>query len=116
VSNVAGTLEVNGYPIIDIRSVKTHAELKDGESLVLAGLLSESTIKTMSKIPLIGDIPILGALFRSTNSDIAEKELVFFITPKIVTPMAPGVKQELPTDKPLTPEQENELKWMPLGK
>lgn len=116
VSNVAGTLEVNGYPIIDIRSVKTFAELKDGESLVLAGLLSESTIKTMSKIPLIGDIPILGALFRSTNSDIAEKELVFFITPKIVTPMAPGTTQELPTDKPLTPEQENELKWMPLGK
>jgi pilus assembly protein CpaC len=69
----------------------------------------------MSKIPLLGDIPILGALFRSTSKDIKEKELVFFITPKIIKPNAPGVKTELPTDKKLTPEQEKELKWMPLG-
>ena len=116
VSTVQGTLAVNGYPIIDIRSVKTSAELKDGESLVLAGLLSENTIKTMSKIPLLGDIPILGALFRSTQTNLEEKELVFFITPKIVKAMAPGTKQELPTDKPLSPEQENELRWIPMGK
>lgn len=116
VSTVQGTLAVNGYPIIDIRSVKTSAELRDGESLVLAGLLSENTIKTMSKIPLLGDIPILGALFRSTNDSLDEKELVFFITPKIVKAMAPDTKQELPTDKAPTPEQERELRWMPLGK
>jgi pilus assembly protein CpaC len=116
VSTIQGTLAVNGYPIIDIRSVKTSAELKDGESLVLAGLLSENTIKSMSKIPLLGDIPILGALFRSTSDDLSEKELVFFITPKLVTAMAPGVKQELPTDKAPTPEQERELRWMPMGK
>ena len=116
VSTIQGTLAVNGYPIIDIRSVKTFAELRDGESLVLAGLLSENTIKSMSKIPLLGDIPILGALFRSTSNDLSEKELVFFITPKLVKAMAPGVKQELPTDKAPTPEQEKELKWMPMGK
>jgi pilus assembly protein CpaC len=116
VSTVQGTLAVNGYPIIDIRSVKTFAELRDGESLVLAGLLSENTIKSMSKIPLLGDIPILGALFRSTDDELSEKELVFFITPKLVKAMAPGTKQELPTDKTPTPEQERELRWMPLGK
>jgi len=115
VSSIAGTLAVNGYPIIDIRTVNTNVELREGESLVLAGLLQEETIKTMSKIPLLGDIPILGALFRSTQDDLKEKELVFFITPKIVKPMAPGVKAELPTDKKLPPEQEKELKWMPLG-
>ncbi len=112
VSTIQGTLQVNGYPIIDTRSVKTFAELKDGESLVLAGLLSENTIKTMSKIPILGDIPILGALFRSTSDDLEQKELVFFITPKLVKAMAPGTKPELPT---ITPEQEKELKWMPLG-
>jgi pilus assembly protein CpaC len=115
VSSISGTLAVNGYPIIDTRNVNTIVELKDGESLILAGLLQEDEIKTMSKIPLLGDIPILGALFRSTQNDIKEKELVFFITPKIVKPNAPGVKTELPTDKKLTPEQEKELKWMPLG-
>lgn len=115
VSSIAGTLAVNGYPIIDTRSVKTDVELRDGESLVMAGLLQEDAIKTMSKIPLLGDIPILGALFRSTQDDIKEKELVFFVTPRIVKPMAPGVKPDLPTDRKLTPEQERELKWMPLG-
>jgi pilus assembly protein CpaC len=116
VSGIQGTLAVNGYPVIDTRTVKTSVELKDGESLVLAGLLSENTIKTMSKIPLLGDIPILGALFRSTQNDLEEKELVFFITPKIAKVMAPGTKLELPTYKALTPEQENELKWMPREK
>ncbi|HEY6872525.1 MAG TPA: pilus assembly protein N-terminal domain-containing protein [Geobacteraceae bacterium] len=112
VSTIQGTLQVNGYPIIDTRSVKTNVELKDGESLVLAGLLSENTIKTMSKIPLLGDIPILGALFRSTSDDLEQKELVFFITPKLVKAMAPGTKPDLPST---TPEQEKELKWMPTG-
>lgn len=115
VSSISGYLPVNGYPIIDTRNVDTNVELRDGESLVLAGLLQEEEIKTMSKIPLLGDIPILGALFRSTSKDIKEKELVFFITPKIIKPNAPGVKTELPTDKKLPPEQEKELKWMPLG-
>jgi pilus assembly protein CpaC len=114
VSSITGTLAVNGYPIIDTREVRTRVQLRDGESLVLAGLLQEETIKTMSKIPLLGDIPILGALFRSTQNDIKEKELVFFITPRIVKATAPGSKTPLPTDKPLTPEQEKELQWMPL--
>lgn len=113
VSSILGYLPVNGYPIIDTRNVDTSVELRDGESLVLAGLLQEEEIKNMSKIPLLGDIPILGALFRSSSKDIREKELVFFITPRIVKPAAPGVKPELPAE--LTPEQEKELSWMPLG-
>ena len=103
VSTIQGTLQVNGYPIIDTRSVKTFAELKDGESLVLGGLLTESTIKTMSKIPILGDIPILGALFRSTSDDLEQKELVFFITPKVVKPMAPARNTSSPpTNRPRT--------------
>jgi len=114
VSSVSGTLAVNGYPIIDIRSVKTNVELRDGESLVMAGLLQEDQIKTMSKIPLLGDIPILGALFRSTQDDLKEKELVFFVTPRIIKPFAPGTKTELPTDKKMSPEEEKALQWIPM--
>jgi pilus assembly protein CpaC len=108
-------MAVNGYPIIDTRTVQTNVDLKEGESLIMAGLLQEEQIKTMSKIPLLGDIPILGALFRSTQDDIKEKELVFFITPRIVKPMAKSEKPVLPTDKKLTQEEEEALKWMPLG-
>lgn len=114
VSSISGTIAVNGYPIIDTREVRTRVQLRDGESLVLAGLLQEDSIKTMSKIPILGDIPILGALFRSTQDDIKEKELVFFITPRLVKPNAPGSSIPLPTDQPLTPEQEKELQWVPL--
>lgn len=115
VSSIAGTLAVNGYPIIDTRDVRTSVELRDGESLVLAGLLQEEQIKSMSKIPLLGDIPILGALFRSTQNDIREKDLVFFITPKVIKPVAPGVDVPLPSDQELDPDEERELDWMPLG-
>ncbi|WP_026840940.1 type II and III secretion system protein family protein [Citrifermentans bremense] len=114
VSSITGVLAVNGYPIIDTREVRTRVKLKDGESLILAGLLQEEAIKAMSKIPILGDIPILGALFRSTQDDVKEKELVFFITPKLVTASAPGSRILLPTDKPLTPEQEKELQWVPI--
>jgi pilus assembly protein CpaC len=114
VSSIAGTLPVNGYPIIDTRDVRTSVELKDGESLVLAGLLQEEQIKNMSKIPILGDIPILGALFRSTHDELREKELVFFITPKLVRASPPGVAPVLPTEVS-TDDEEKELTWMPRG-
>ena len=116
VSSIAGTLAVNGYPIIDTRDVRTSVELRDGESLVLAGLLQEEQIKSMSKIPILGDIPILGALFRSTSSDIREKDLVFFITPKIVKPVAPGTAVPMPTDRQPDPDEVRELDWIPKGR
>ncbi len=115
VSSVSGTLAVNGYPIIDTREIRTDVQLKPEESLVLGGLLQEEAIKTMSKVPLLGDIPVLGALFRSTQDDLKSKELVFFITPKIVKANAPGSVLKLPTDKATTPEQEKELQWMPVN-
>jgi pilus assembly protein CpaC len=80
---------------------------------VLAGLLQEDQINTLSKIPLLGDIPYLGALFRTIQNDMKEKELVFFITPKIVKPLAVGATQTLPTDRKLTADEEKELLWMP---
>lgn len=115
VSSIAGNLAVNGYPIIDTRNVHTQVELRDGESLVLAGLLHEEQIKTMSKIPMLGDIPILGALFRSTENDLTQKELIFFITPKIVRPTPSAVATALPTERKLLPRESKELDWMPRG-
>lgn len=113
VSSITGTLAVNGYPIVDTRSVQTNVELKDGESLVMAGLLQEEAIKTMSKIPLLGDIPILGALFRSTENDIKEKELVFFITTKILKSSTSEAKKESLIENKMSAEEEKELGWVP---
>jgi len=101
-------------PEIDTRTVKTSVDLKEGESLILAGLLSEEMKKNIQKVPILGDIPILGALFRSTRDELQEKELAFFITPKLVKPIPPGVKTALPTDNRPTPEEEKEFQWIPM--
>jgi pilus assembly protein CpaC len=116
VSSIAGTLAANGYPTIDTRDVRTSVELRSGESLVLAGLLQDEEVKTMSKIPILGDIPILGALFRTTQNDITQKELVFVITPKIMHPTPEGVATLLPTERELTLQEGKELEWMPSWK
>jgi pilus assembly protein CpaC len=115
VSAVTSFISFQGVvaPQIDTRNVRTSVDLREGESLVLAGLLSEQDKKNMQKIPILGDIPILGALFRSTSDDIEQTELAFFITPKLVKPIAPGVRTELPTDKAMTSQEEKEFQWIP---
>jgi pilus assembly protein CpaC len=116
VSSVARFITFQGIiaPEIDTRTVKTSVDLKEGESLILAGLLSEEMKENITKVPILGDIPILGALFRSTREDITQKELAFFITPRLVKPFAPGVKPALPTDNQPTPEEMKEFDWIPV--
>jgi pilus assembly protein CpaC len=74
----------------------SRVELKEGESLIIGGLLDQRVIKDLAKFPFLGDIPILGALFRSTKFQNKESELIFVITPRIVRAMKPGEKPQLP--------------------
>ena len=74
------------YPTIDTRRVETVVSLRPGEFLAIGGLLQRTDSKLVQKIPILGDIPILGALFRSTSFQRGESELVIFVTPNIVTP------------------------------
>jgi pilus assembly protein CpaC len=71
-------------PALRTRRAVTTVELKDGQTLVVAGLITREDIRGASKFPILGDIPILGALFRSTNFMKNETELVLLVTPKIV--------------------------------
>jgi pilus assembly protein CpaC len=116
VSNVIRYLNVGGLiaPEIDTRKVTTSVDLKEGESFIIAGLLSEEMKKSIQKIPVLGDIPILGAFFRSTTDELNEKDLAFFITPRLVKPKALGVKTPLPTDNRPTPEEERQFQWIPM--
>jgi pilus assembly protein CpaC len=77
-------------PSIRKNQAFTTISLKDGESFAIAGLLSNRVRQLVDKIPLLGDIPILGALFRSTSFRNDESELLFLVTAKIVNPTAPG--------------------------
>jgi pilus assembly protein CpaC len=71
--------------------------MKEGESLILGGLIDQQITKDMTKFPFLGDIPILGALFRSTSFSNRESELMIIITPRIVRTMKPGERPQLPS-------------------
>ncbi|HSR16029.1 MAG TPA: pilus assembly protein N-terminal domain-containing protein, partial [Gemmatimonadales bacterium] len=78
----ANGLTVQGFevPSILVRRAETEVELKEGQYLALAGLIDNSTIESVSKIPILGDIPILGAFFKSTNTRARQTELLVFVT------------------------------------
>ena len=59
--------------------------IKDGETLVIAGMIQERESKTIHKVPFLGDVPLIGALFRSTVSSKSKSEMVIMLTPKIIT-------------------------------
>ena len=71
-------------PVVDTREVETIALVKDGQTVVIGGLRKQEVTTEISKIPLAGDIPIIGALFRFEGEETVTNELVVFITPRIV--------------------------------
>jgi pilus assembly protein CpaC len=77
-------------PLIRERSASTTIEVGSGQSFAIAGLFSASTQQDVEQVPGLGDIPLLGALFRSTSFQKGESELVIIVTPYIVEPAAPG--------------------------
>lgn len=88
-----GSLDENDNRIIEKKGIETSIVVNDGDTAVLGGLINDSDSVTTSKVPLLGDIPILGWLFRSRSVRHTQKNLVVFITPRIVK--NPGVMASL---------------------
>ncbi len=84
------------------REMDTQVEVQDGQTFAIAGLLQDTSRNVINKFPVLGDIPVLGALFRSTNYQKNETELVALVTPHLVKPLTPGAGR-LPTDKWIEP-------------
>ncbi|MBN1974825.1 MAG: hypothetical protein JW787_14390 [Sedimentisphaerales bacterium] len=87
---VVGSVQVStsNVPIVDTRKVDTTALVDDGQAVVLGGLRKKDTTKQVNKVPLLGDLPILGNLFKFEGETTTVAELVVFITPRIVTDLA----------------------------
>ena len=85
------------------RRASTSVELDDGQSFAIAGLLSERMREFVEKVPLLGEIPVLGALFRSQEFQRDETELVIIVTPHLAKPLDPGTRP-LPTDHYRAPD------------
>jgi pilus assembly protein CpaC len=92
----AVTLEGFRVPAISTRRTQTEVELQDGQTFAIAGLMNNTITSQMSKIPGIGDIPILGYLFRSKAAQKNQTELVVMITPTILRRGSTGVSPKLP--------------------
>jgi len=93
----AVTLSGFRIPAISTRRTETEIELQDGQTFAIAGLMNNTVTSSMSKIPGIGDVPVLGLLFRSKAHQKNQTELVVMITPTIIRRGQPGVSAGLPS-------------------
>jgi pilus assembly protein CpaC len=103
----SASVQINGLTIpgLQTRRADTVLELRDGESFVMAGLIRKDFSTTVRQVPLLGSIPIIGSLFRSTGFQKGETELVMVVTPRIVRPIKAGVPVALPTDRVGNPSE-----------
>lgn len=103
-------ITINGVsvPAITTRRADTTVELGDGESFVIGGLIDRETLSNVSKVPLLGDLPIIGTFFKELNYQQKDKELVIIVTPHLVSPLAKGARL------PATPGEQSEQRNAPV--
>ena len=94
----ANAVTLQGFliPALSQRRAETEVILKDGESFAIAGLIDNRVIETLSKVPGLGDLPILGKIFRSRSTQKSTDELLVVVTPHFVKPLTPEEKAKLP--------------------
>jgi pilus assembly protein CpaC len=97
--STAVTIGGVSVPGLTDRKVDTSVELSDGQSFALAGLLQAKVSSSNTAIPVLGDLPVLGTLFRSVNFQRSETELVILVTPRLVSPLNPDQVPGLPGEK-----------------
>ncbi len=106
------TINGSAVPALLTRRADTTVELGDGESFIIGGLISKNMISNVNKVPLLGDLPIIGAFFKNLNYRSDEKELVIIVTPRLVRPLArdtdltaalPGARTDQPNAAVWTP-------------
>jgi pilus assembly protein CpaC len=102
---------VNGntaiLPSMSTRRIDTTVQLGDGQSFVVAGLIKNNMSEAINKFPGLGEVPVMGALFRSTEFQTDQTELMFVVTPRLVTPLHAAVM--LPTDNHIVPNRNDAL-------
>lgn len=97
---------INGLAILPsftVRASKTTVQLEDGQSFAIGGLIKNNATTNIKAFPFLGELPIIGALFRSTEFQTDKSELVFVITPRLVKPLPPNYR--LPTDNYVEPNR-----------
>lgn len=112
VSELDTSINVNGNPGFISRAAKTTVALRDGQSFAMAGLLQSINSKDIQQLPGLGQLPVIGALFRSTSFLKRESDLVIVVTPHIVRPAAPSEALYSPLDQT---RSSNDVELFALG-
>jgi pilus assembly protein CpaC len=102
-----GAVVIEGFriPAIITRKTETTLELHSGETFAMAGLISESTNAQASRVPGLGDLPVLGSLFRSVRYRTGETELLVLVTASVTEPLGPGGMPPLPGETHVVPDE-----------
>lgn len=108
-----GSYTAAGDPVFNTRNLDATVELRDGQSFSVAGLLQNETSLSQEQLPWLGDVPVLGALFRSSSFKKHDTELVVIVTPRLVQPAPPGQVLATPLDGT---QPANDLEFFALGK
>jgi len=108
-----GSFTAAGDPVFNTRTLDATVELRDGQSFSVAGLLQNNTNLSQNQLPWIGDVPILGSLFKSSSFQKHDSELVVIVTPRLVQPSTPGQVVASPLD---ATQPANDPEFFALGK
>ena len=111
VSGIGG-VTAGGDPVFNTRNLDATVELRDGQSFSVAGLLQAGTEMSQDQLPWLGDVPILGSLFKSSSFQKHDTELVVIVTPRLVQPAVPGQVLATPLDQT---RPANDLEFFALG-
>ncbi|MBE0454144.1 type II and III secretion system protein family protein [Roseovarius autotrophicus] len=98
VSDIDPTINVNGQPGFISRKAETTVSLRNGQSFAIAGLLQTNNARNVDQVPWLGQVPVIGTLFRSARFQKNESDLVILVTPRLVRPVAPGQPYASPLD------------------
>ena len=109
VSAIDGSVQVQGIPGFTTRSTSSDINLKSGQTVVLSGLVNETMANAVDKFPWLGDVPVMGALFRSTNFNAGRTDLVVFVTPIVIDPSSTANQQRLDKAKAMRERFEGTL-------
>jgi pilus assembly protein CpaC len=96
-------------PGLDVRRVKTEIELENNQSFAIAGLIDNMVTENLSKVPGLGDIPLLGKLFQSKSVTKNNTELLVVVTPELVQPIPAGVKPDVAMPRPFVKDGPTKL-------
>jgi len=112
VSDIDPSINVNGNPGFITRKAETTVSLRSGQSFAIAGLLQANNARSVDQVPWLGNVPVLGTLFKSTGFQKRETDLVILVTPRLVRPTKPGEPLVTPLD---STRSSNDLELFLMG-